>query len=60
MLKYINGYGFVQNIAPPSLSRDRKIKMEQTNNLAKSRNFKSLKSKIKGRWDKQPPVPGNF
>jgi len=49
MLKYISGCGFVENIAPPSLSRDRKIKIEQTNNLAKSRNFKSLKSKIKGR-----------
>jgi len=26
-----NGFGFVQNIAPPSLSRDRRIKVEQTN-----------------------------
>jgi len=25
--------GFVQNVAPPSLSRDRRIKMEQTNKL---------------------------
>jgi len=27
----LSGFGFVQNIAPPSLSRDRRIKMEQTN-----------------------------
>jgi len=27
----LSGCGFVQNIASPSLSRDRKIKMEQTN-----------------------------
>jgi len=27
----LSGCGFVQNIAPPSLSRDRRIKMEQTN-----------------------------
>jgi len=27
----LSGWGFVQNIAPPSLSRDRRIKMEQTN-----------------------------
>jgi len=27
----LSGCGFIQNIAPPSLSRDRRIKMEQTN-----------------------------
>jgi len=28
----LSGCGFIQNIAPPSLSRDRRIKMEQTTN----------------------------
>jgi len=28
----LSGCGFIQNIKPPSLSRDRRIKMEQTAN----------------------------
>jgi len=32
----LSGCGFVQNIAPPSLSRARRIKMEQTNNMLTS------------------------
>jgi len=31
LLSCQSGCGFVQNIAPPSLSRDRRIKMEHTN-----------------------------
>jgi len=45
----LSGCGFVQNIAPSSLSRDRKIKMEQTNNISyriwkysENRNFQQL------------------
>jgi len=34
----LSGCGFVQNITPPSLSRDRRIKMEQTNNIKVGRN----------------------
>jgi len=32
MIILLSGYGFVLNIAPPSLSRNRRIKKEQTNN----------------------------
>jgi len=33
----LSGCGFVQNIAPPLLSRDRRIKMEQNKSISKNR-----------------------
>jgi len=43
----LSGCGFVQNISPPSLSRDRRIKMEQTNNkLTKLNILRARKAKF--------------
>ena len=38
----LSGCGFVQRIAPPSLSRDRKIKMHQSINVRLTSDFASV------------------
>jgi len=43
----LSGCGFVKNIAQPSLSRDRRIKMEQTNKQSEMRDLDNLKMSCK-------------